>query len=426
MKPSVRPFVRFPRLWLVAIGGLTLLLLSGTSLNAGSIEAVITSRQGLKGIKGVHFGSFGEPTINDGGAISVYASVYGKGVDSTANTLIALVNRTRTARTMIRKGDPVGNGYEFSALGTDPVVNNSRHVSWTAEYADTKNTLWFVIALGKPNGTSSGYAARNVTWYVDGMPELALNARNATSVNGMLRDPISQDYLSTVFRLTLAVTTAIVTQGDPPIGMPLGSTYNSFGVPTIDDKNNLYFVADISDSGDAFDGIWFGKNADPGPLVVKGQSAAGTSSTFSTFSDSPCPSPDGKRCAFTASAGGTNNGVWVADTASKAVSLIATTTSRVDGTAEQLSNFQPPALNNKGQVAFMATSSVTSKSGIYAWNGAKLVKVIGIGDSFNINGKDKKAIDIRFNPVHALNSSGVVVFTASFDDRTSGVFKASL
>lgn len=426
MKPSVHPFVRLFRPWLVSMGGIGLLLSSGAGLKAGSLQAVVMSRQGLKGIQGVHFGSFGEPTINDAGAISVYASVYGKGVDSTTNTLIALVNRSGTARKMIRKGDATGNGYVFSALGTDPVVNNSRHVSWTAEYVDIDNTHWFRIALGNPNGTSSRYAGRNVTWYVDGMPELALNVRNATCVNGMLLDPISGDYLSTVFRLTLSVTTAIVTQGDPPIGMPLGSTYNSFGVPTIDDKNNLYFVADISDSGNAFDGIWFGKNADPGPLVVKGQSATGTSSTFSTFSDSPCPSPDGTKCAFTASAGGTNNGVWVADTASKAVSLIATTTSRVDGSSEQLSNFQPPALNNKGQVAFVATSSVTSKSGVYAWNGAKLIKVIGVGDTVNINGKDKKVIDIRFNPVHALNSSGVVAFTASFDDRTSGVFKAAL
>jgi hypothetical protein len=396
---------------------------------------VIVSRQGLKGIPGLHLGSFGAPTINDTGSVAVYATVYGKGVDSTTNTLVALVNRTGTGRKIVRKGDVAYDGgffqYPFSALGTLPVINKSRHVSWTGEYVaqsdpNSGSSDWFVIALGNPNGTWSDYAARNVTWYVDGMPELALNVRNATSVNGFLYDRIAKDFVSTVFRLTMSVTTAIVTQGDSPIGMPLGSTYNTFGVPTIDDKNNLYFVADISDSGDAFDGIWFGKNADPGPLVVKGQSAPGTSSKFSTFSDSPCPSPDGTKCAFTASAGGTNNGVWIADTVSKAVSLVVTTTSSVDGSSEQLSNFQPPALNNKGQVAFVATSSVTSKNGIYAWNGAKLIKVIGIGDPVNINGKDKKVIDIRFNPVHALNSSGVVAFTASFDDRTSGVFKASL
>ena len=54
------------------------------------------------------------------------------------------------------------------------------------------------------------------------------------------------------------------------------------------------------------------------------------------------------------------------------------------------------------------------------------MKVIAPGDIVNIDGKDKKVIDIRFNPTRALNSSGVVAFTASFDDRTSGVFKASL
>ena len=83
-------------------------------------------------------------------------------------------------------------------------------------------------------------------------------------------------------------------------------------------------------------------------------------------------------------------------------------------------------MNNNGQVAFLATSNVTGKTGIYGWNGSKLEKVVAPGDVVNIDGKDKNVIDIRFNPMRALNAKGQVVFTASFDDRTSGVFAASL
>jgi hypothetical protein len=98
----------------------------------------------------------------------------------------------------------------------------------------------------------------------------------------------------------------------------------------------------------------------------------------------------------------------------------------VSGSSERLSSFQSPGVNKKGQLAFLATSSSTGKTGIYAWNGSGLVKVVMPGDVVTIDGKDKSIIDIRFNPVRGINSNGVIVFTASFDDRTSGVFKASL
>jgi hypothetical protein len=425
MKPSVHfKYLRFSTLK----GILAVLLLGVPTMEAATIQKVIVSRQGIRGLaSGIRVGSFGAPTINDTGSVAVYASIYGKGVDSTGNAIIALINRTKTARKIVQEGDDISSdsGITFFALGTTPVINNSRHISWVGEY-EVIDGNFFIPALGNPNGSWTQYKGRNAA--LDGFPGLALNKRNATSLAAKMWDRSTSDYdLDAVFRLVLASSTALVAAGETPIGLPLGSVYNSFGNPTIDDKNNLYYVADVSDAGNAFDGIWFGRNGDPQPLVIKGQSAElGADETFSAFSDSPTPSPNGTLCGFAASAGGSNNGLWIVNTRSKVVTAVVTTATGVDGTTETLSNFQPPAINDKGQLAFLATSSATGKTGIYAWNGSKVVKVIAPGDSVNINGKDKSVIDIRFNPVHALNRRGVVVFTASFDDRTSGVFTSTL
>jgi hypothetical protein len=431
MKPSVRfKYFRYRYLQIVA---LAVALMGGQHLSAATIQKVIVSRQGIKGLAGLRFGSFGAPSINDSGSVAVYATLYGKGVDSTTNSMIALINRTGTARKIVREGENVsstgGSFYNFLALTQSPIINNSRHTAWSGEfvvYINNSPIDVFVVAMGNPNGTWTEYPPRGAT--VDGMPELTINKRNACSLKAQLFDDITQQSNDAAFRLTMSATRAIVSAGETPIGLPLGSTYSSFGNPTIDDKNNLYYVADVSDAGDAFDGIWFGKNADPNPLVIKGQSAKmGTgNATFSSFLDSPAPSPNGAICAFTASAGGTNNGVWIVNTKSKEITSVVSTDSFVDGSSEKLTSFRPPAVNNNGQLAFLAASSVTGKTGIYGWNGSKLVKVVAPGDTVNIDGKDKHVIDIRFDPTHSLNSKGVVVFTASFDDRTSGVFTASL
>lgn len=426
MKPSVRPQY-FRSLALKRFLGLT--LLAGQSIEAATIQKIIVSRQGIKGLAGVRFGSFGAPSINDTGSVAVYSTIYGKEVDSTTNAMVALINRTGTARKIVREGDDSSSGASLLALGQGPVINNSRHVSWTGEFiivTNNQTTQWFTIALGLPSGSWVNYGGRNTAAYVNGMPVITMNNRNATAIAGLLYDSLSQSYLDAVFRLTRSAATAIVAAGETPIGLPLGSTYSSFGNPTVDDKNTLYYVADVSDAGNAFDGIWFGKNGDPDPLVIKGQTAPGTGSTYSTFSNSPSPSPDGRVCAFAASAGGTNNGIWLVDTSTKEITSLVTTSTPVNGTTETVTNIQPPSVNNNGQVAFLATSSVTSKTGIYGWNGSKLEKIIAPGDVVNIDGKDKNVIDIRFNPMRALNAKGEVVFTASFDDRTSGVFKASL
>jgi hypothetical protein len=388
-------------------------------MEAATIQNVIVSRQGIKGLKGIRMGSFGAPSINDSGSVAVYATIYGKGIDASSNTAIVLLNRTGNARKIIQEGDD----FNFTSFGTAPLINNSRHIAFDAErevfvLKDGKVVLTtvVVVGLGNPSGSWAAYPGSSL---LSDLTTFSLNSRNATALTAGVQQG------DTVYRLTRARSFPLVAAGDVPIGLPLSSTYSSFGAPGIDDKNNIYYVADISDAGNAFDGIWFGKNGDPQPLVIKGQDAL-NGSAFSSFLDSPSPSPDGSICAFTASAGGTNNGVWTVNTRSKVVTPVVTTSSLVDGSSERLSNFQSPAVNKNGQLAFLATSSATKKTGIYAWDGSKLVKVIAPGDSMNINGKDKNVIDIRFNPMRGLNSKGIVVFTASFDDRTSGVFKAGL
>jgi hypothetical protein len=413
------------------IGSACLFALWNTSAAKGStLSEIIVSRQGLRGIPNAHLGSFGAPTINDTGAIAVYATLYGKGVDSTTNSAIALINRSGTGRVIVQNGDNINadgsSFWNFLRLGTSPVINKTRHIAWTGEYVvyTPSPVDVFTIGLGTPSGGRTEFASRNA--FVTGFPVLSLNKRNACSLMASLFDDVNQQNEDAVFRITASSALALAEASQTPIGMPLGSTYSSFGNPTIDDRNYLYYNASVTGSVSTFDGIWFGKNGDPVPLVLKGQAAPGTASNFSDFLDSPSPSPDGTKCAFTGSAGGSNNGVWIADTKSKVVTNVATTSTRVSGTTDTLNSFQAPGINNTGETAFLATSSSTGKLGIYGSNGSGLTKLIAVGDLVTIDGKDKHIIDIQFNPVRALNSHGTVVFTASFDDRTSGVFTTTL
>jgi hypothetical protein len=189
------------------------------------------------------------------------------------------------------------------------------------------------------------------------------------------------------------------------------------------------FSAKVSDTDNKFDGIWYGKNGDPDPLVVNGDTIPDVGA-ISAFGDLTVLSSSGKLISFVATTGSLT-GIFVLDTTTKKIRLVARNGESVYDFAGTLSAIQPGAVNNRGQVAFGIKSSGEAAQSedldrvnalFFANPSGTPKKVIANGDTVIVKGKSKRVIDIRFAPTRGLNDLGYLAFTASFNDRTSGVF----
>jgi hypothetical protein len=106
------------------------------------------------------------------------------------------------------------------------------------------------------------------------------------------------------------VTSSDLAAGDPVAGQPVGTTYATFGIPSINDAGQLAFRATLTAGGTTKPAVLAG--APPTVLVQSGDAAPGfTGGTFTNFRD-PLLNTAG-RVAFlgTANSGGVNTlGLW--------------------------------------------------------------------------------------------------------------------
>jgi len=402
-----------------------------TNATSATFTAVALSRQKAVVSNGqtLHFGSFGQPALNDNGNATFYTTVYGPGVSS--NTNAAIISRIKGKfKLAAREGVPQAvNGLGtvvLQSMTTNPLINKKSLVFWSGTYeTPQQGTFNTVYSFANPHGTSNGFCTV-INTQVGSEPIADFN--NKTNISLLALDPTSINDPLTVFRINPSAIIGIVSVGDTIIGLPLGTTYTNFGVPSIDEKNNVYFVANASGTAAAYDGIWYGKTGDPDPLVLINQLAPGAnglSARFTAFSDSPCASPRGALCAFAATAGGTT-GIWVVNVKTGVITNVVINGSPVTNlTGSTLSQIQPPAINDAGLTAFLAHTSVagTSVLGLFtAKDPDSVQKVVAVGDTVLVKGTNAKVTDIRFTQLGGLNKSGKVICTLSFDNRTSGVF----
>jgi hypothetical protein len=418
--------------------GITLFAAVAASSSAATFQLVAKSRQTAVKVQGkaIRFGSFGQPTLNDSGNVAFYSTMYGGGVSANNNVGIFIRTKKR-ARLLAQEGvdmNLIGTGgfvfpINLISMTNQPVINKKSNVYWSGTYEVflPDGTRIFETAYNFANRQGKSLAVVTVVNTQPGTEPVAdFNANNSVSLLALdgraLNDPLS------VARCTRNAAISVVSVGDTIIGMPLGTTFTNFGVPTLDDKNQVYFSANASGTAAKFDGIWFGKNGDPDPLVVVDQEAPGANGKFATFADLPGASPRGDTCAFLANAG--TNGIWTVDVKTRALTLIAKDGTLISNTRDSLSNLQTPAVNDAKTVVFLATPSLGGipSLGIFMSKTPGTVeKVIAVGDTIKeagtgIGGEPAKVIDIRFSSLGGLNKKGQIVCTLSFDNRSSGVY----
>lgn len=394
---------------------------------AASFKTVVLARDTIKiAGKKIRFASFDAGAINDKNQIAFYSNIYGQGVNPLNNVAIFSRLGTKTYLMARENVSTTLNGVATTLpdLTTNFLINSSGIVFWTGDDGNGK-TLY---NIGYRNQSPfSLFTITNTT--VGTEPVADFNDRNFASVIA-LDDNFSTQPL-TVFFESPSTGKKIVSVGDNAVGLPLGSTFQSFGAPTIDDSNNVYFTASVSGKGSKYDGIWFGQTPDPQPLVVVGQFASGTGESFTTFLDSPHPSANGKYCGLSAQTA-TFKGLWLETVASRSlknIALVGTVVSDQDDGDLTIKKVNPPAVNNKGQSAFLANS--TSATGVskialfFSKQPGTIEKIIRVGDAFTLKGANVTVTDIRFKPRGGLNNSGKMLVTLSFSNRTSGIFIAT-
>lgn len=246
---------------------------------------------------------------------------------------------------------------------------------------------------------------------------------NAENPDDQIPTTVPGQWTSSIFTVATVESTVI--------GLPYFTLFSAFSEPIIAKKNRLFLVADISDEGDAFDGIWEGTNPDLNPVVVKNTTAPG-GGTFTGFNGLIGASRSGNRVAFIGNLTDTSytRGVFRIDRDGKGLIRIAADGDRAPGTTSTFTDFTLSASNNKGQVAFIGVvtdESGTDRSGIWLTdqNGANPMLLALEGGNLTVKKSQKRITKIAFNSISGLNRKGQTAFTVSFSDRTSAVVIAT-
>ncbi|HEY8900182.1 MAG TPA: hypothetical protein VIM61_07210 [Chthoniobacterales bacterium] len=417
----------------------------------------------------VRQGSFGAPSINDKGSVGYACILAGTGLSSFRNNSV-LVRKSgkKSAKLAIQAGypnvvsdtflPPVGDGatHPYPGSGTlyriseNVAINNKDRVGFagqllyiletvTKDKTTYKDTDTAVYGTTIPKG--SGF--RNVGLsgfisYFDGIKDVIMSINKEGSVTYGADFLITADKSVPGFAFSSPNDYGVIATTDANvIGLPYPTTFQSFSNPVIADNNVAYVVADISDTGDSFDGIWQGNNPDLQPVVVKNSAAPGGGS-FTDFDGTVGPSRNGKLCAFIAnvSGGSVSRAVYRANSDGSGLKQIAAVGSSVtanDGVKGAFSSLQLAAANNLGRVVILGSVSISSGGNSYnpkgVWvsdnSGDNLTPIAVVGQSIKIGTKSKQIEALSFNPMAGINSKGQVSFTASFKDRTSAVIVAT-
>ncbi len=447
MTSLIPNFLLKPRvLGLAAAMSGTLLTTPGAA--AQTISKVVESRDSFKPPRSTRltFGSFGDPSINKRGDVAFFASVSGRRINSRNNTTIVLKTRGKF-RLIAQENVPqrirrVGI-YNAAALGRKPIVNDSRRVGWFSAGGDALDPNITVAStddslnVATPRGRSTQFAT--LTNFSANTIAFDFNRKKKFSINAI--DSSAPTSPLSVVRIAGVSGDAIASVGEIPPGLPVDTIYDDFGEPTIADNNNLFFMADISDLGSDFDGIWYGGNDAPIALATIFQNAPtriGVPGTqpFQSFDGKPGVGNSGDLVAFAATVNG-NQGIYQASVSSGQASFVFDTSSSFVSASglfvNGLNSFLPPAINDDGDIAFLVAGSAfagapsfnttrTNNRLIYIPAGGTPQLIIGVGQSLTIEGESRTVTDVRFGSEAGMNESGQIIFEASFTNQKSGIY----
>jgi len=432
---------------------------------------------------GVNFAGLGDPVLNNAGHTAFTGELVGTGVDRLNASGIWSEGAGAGLALVVRSGNQApgtDSGVKFFIYTEDPPLLN-----------DNGQTAFY----GELFGPNVGVFNNNSIWSEGGDAGLALVARERDQVLGTSTD-FSFRFLNSLLGLVfnnagntafpaefdgpgVDVTTGtgiwsegrglgptlIARTGDQAPGTDIGVNFFNVYNPAINDAGQIAFSGGLTVAGGISGsgyGIWSEGGGEGLALVVRsGTPAPGTDpgATFRVFSR-PVLNSAGQT-AFWGQLTGTgvsrnfnDTGLWREKPAGDVIELVARAGNQVPGMEagfyfRNLSQFDPPALNGAGQIAFQAyyaNGKGDFGSGIWAEDLDGTLQLIArTGDLLDVSDdphlEDLRTIsDIMFNfdlfedtgtgnedgRRSSFNDRGQLAFTALFTDGTSGVFVSNL
>lgn len=243
--------------------------------------------------------------------------------------------------------------------------------------------------------------------------------------------------------------------GDPAPGGPEGATFADFGTrPVMNVQRHAVFAATLEGGAttpESDTGLWTDRSGSLAPLAREGDPAPGVpGAVYASISPRPAVSPRSD-VAFVAQLAGegltpSNNSGLFRSRADGMDELIAREGDQVPGMAPgvRFAIFHEPAINFRGQVAFMARLRGDEGAGVGPTNNVALfytdpcqgvVPVVRTGDVFTVtppggSPEQRTVAEIVFDSEPAaagrgqFNRRGTLVFTLRFADGSSGLFSA--
>ena len=478
------PPCRIPAI-LLAIG----MFSAADSLAASYDIRALTGDKATSFFGGVRQGSFGSPALNDKGSVAYACILYGPKVNAITNTSIIYKpkSKKKKAATAVQAGAALNDsflpGYGSSnvyglpgsayvyGLDKNVAINKRNQIAFIAEVISTTETDNYqngvLVSISYAGDDRSDYGVvfpsasgpggfqnANLAIYDSYFPEilqrtLSINSQGSVPRNSdiqvtptrtvpgfrysyatsliMANLPSNGGFVTVPYYLSSGAILA--TTESNVIGLPYETTYQSFSDAIIANKNRIFLVADISDTGDEYDGLWQGNNPNLQPVVVKQTKAPG-GGVFESFEGTAGPNPTGKLVAFIANLGGAgaDQGVFVSNLKGTQIDQLALTGDDAPGTEGTFSAFELASVNDRGAVAILGTikDGSSTRTGVWVSDRSRktLELIVLTGDTLNVRGKEKRITRIACSPVGGFNRKSEIAFTASFNDKTSAVIVA--
>jgi len=198
--------------------------------------------------------------------------------------------------------------------------------------------------------------------------------------------------------------TAVAREGDRVAGIGRLSGFGKHPIPALSDDGTVVFAAAIT-GGRAVEGLFAAQNGRVRPIAVSGAAAPGVTSGVLASLDAPAVNAKGD-VAFLATVrrGRENLEAVLVSTRGQLQKIVAQGDPAPAGGA--FAGFGPPALNRDGTVAFgAAIEGRAVPGGIFVWKAGQLRMVLGAGDETPIGG-----IFAKFSERLGFGDQGTIAF----------------
>ena len=198
--------------------------------------------------------------------------------------------------------------------------------------------------------------------------------------------------------------TAVAREGDRVAGIGRLSGFGKHPIPALSDDGTVVFAAAIT-GGRAVEGLFAAQNGRVRPIAVSGAAAPGVTSGVLASLDAPAVNAKGD-VAFLATVrrGRENLEAVLVSTRGQLQKIVAQGDPAPAGGA--FAGFGPPALNRDGTVAFgSAIEGRAVPGGIFVWKAGQLRMVLGAGDETPIGG-----IFAKFSERLGFGDQGTIAF----------------